>query len=281
MRSPNPRQSSECWASSRWRWRWPATHQRRRLRAVLRGAVRDANGVIPGVTVQIVNEATGQTREAVSNDQGEYNFAAVPPGTYTVKATLTGFRTYENKSSGSARSSSSPWISRSRSASSRRPLRSPGSRRLSTRQTRRPAAVIDSQQLPTLPSGGRSAFLFAVTVPTVVASGDSQFNRQQDQTNASLLSLGGGTRRGNNYLVDGVPITDMRNRASANPSIEAIEDVAVQVHHYDAETGAHRRRHVQRRDQVRHERLARQRLLSEPAEVGRGEQLLLRAGGVA
>ena len=66
--------------------------------------------------------------------------------------------------------------------------------------------VIDAQQLQTLPSGGRSAFLFAVTIPTVVASGDSQFNRQQDQTNASLLSLGGGTRRGNNYLVDGVPI---------------------------------------------------------------------------
>ena len=39
-----------------------------------------------------------------------------------------------------------------------------------------------------------------MTVPTVVASGDAQFNRQQDQTNASLLSLGGGTRRGNNYL---------------------------------------------------------------------------------
>ena len=52
----------------------------------LRGAVRDANGVIPGVTVQIVNEATNQTREAISNEQGEYNFAAVPPGTYTVKA---------------------------------------------------------------------------------------------------------------------------------------------------------------------------------------------------
>ena len=74
-------------------------------------------------------------------------------------------------------------------------------------------------------------------MPTVVASGDSQFNRQQDQTNASLLSLGGGTRRGNNYLLDGVPITDLRNRASANPTIEGIEDVAVQVHTYDAETG--------------------------------------------
>ena len=56
-----------------------------------------------------------------------------------------------------------------------------------------------------------------VSLPTVVQSGDAQFNRQQDQTNASLLSLGGGTRRGNNYMLDGVPITDMLNRAVATP----------------------------------------------------------------
>ena len=30
----------------------------------------------------------------------------------------------------------------------------------------------------------------------MIASGDTQYNRQQDQTNASLLSMGGGTRRG-------------------------------------------------------------------------------------
>ena len=51
------------------------------------------------------------------------------------------------------------------------------------------------------------------------------------------MSLGGGTRRGNNYTLDGVPITDMRNRASAHPSIESLEDVKVQVHTYDAEMG--------------------------------------------
>ena len=36
-------------------------------------------------------------RSEVSNEQGLYNFAAVPPGTYTVKAELTGFKTFENK----------------------------------------------------------------------------------------------------------------------------------------------------------------------------------------
>ena len=63
----------------------------------VRGAVRDANGVVPGVTVQLINESTNQSREVTSNDQGEYNFAAVPPGTYTVKASITGFRTFENR----------------------------------------------------------------------------------------------------------------------------------------------------------------------------------------
>ncbi len=49
----------------------------------VRGAVRDANGVIPGVTVQLVNEATAVARETTSNASGEYNFPAVAPGTYT------------------------------------------------------------------------------------------------------------------------------------------------------------------------------------------------------
>lgn len=54
--------------------------------------MRDANGVVPGVTVEIVNEETNQRRTTVTNEAGEYSFAAVPPGTYTLKASLTGFK---------------------------------------------------------------------------------------------------------------------------------------------------------------------------------------------
>ncbi|HJU44813.1 MAG TPA: TonB-dependent receptor [Vicinamibacterales bacterium] len=203
----------------------------------LRGAVRDANGVIPGVTVTLTNDATGATRDAVSNEQGEYNFAAVPPGNYTVKAELTGFRTYENRN---IRIAAQQFITLDITlevGQLQETITVTGQAPLIDTSNASGGGVISTEQLSTLPSGGRSAFLFAVTLPTVVASGDPQFNRQQDQTNASLLSLGGGTRRGNNYLVDGVPVTDIRNRASANPSIEALDDVAVQVHLYDAEAG--------------------------------------------
>jgi hypothetical protein len=203
----------------------------------LRGAVRDANGVIPGVTVELVNEATGQTRDAVSNESGEYSFTAVPPSVYTVRATLTGFKTYENKA---VRVAAQQFITLDillEVGQLQETITVTGAAPVIDTSNATGGGVISTEQLSTLPSGGRSAFLFAVTLPTVVASGDPQFNRQQDQTNASLLSLGGGTRRGNNYLIDGVPVTDLRNRASANPTIEALDDVAVQVHNYDAETG--------------------------------------------
>ncbi|MPY90229.1 MAG: hypothetical protein GEU99_20180 [Luteitalea sp.] len=57
------------------------------------GTVRDATGaVLPGVTVTIVHEATGVSRERVTNDAGDYSFQSLQPGTYTIRAELEGFR---------------------------------------------------------------------------------------------------------------------------------------------------------------------------------------------
>ena len=132
--------------------------------------------------------------------------------------------------------------------------------------------------MQTLPSPGRAAFLIGTTVPTVIPSGDAQFNRQQDQTNASLLSLGGGTRRGNNYTLDGVPITDLRNRATANPSIESLEDVKVQVHTYDAEMGRTGGGVFNTTLRVGRQQPARHRLRPDPPDLGPDQQLLQREG---
>ena len=91
--------------------------------------------------------------------------------------------------------------------------------------------------LEDLPAPGRNAFMIGVTVPTVLSVGEPRFNRQQDQMVSSQLSLGGGGVQANNYTLDGVPITDMRGFPVLNPTIEAIDDVKVQVHTFDAEMG--------------------------------------------
>src|SRR5689334_2724887 len=63
----------------------------------LRGTVKDPQGVIPGATVSLINQETGVPRETVSNAAGEYSFPGVPPGIYTVRAAVTGFKTFERR----------------------------------------------------------------------------------------------------------------------------------------------------------------------------------------
>jgi type 1 fimbria pilin len=59
--------------------------------------VDNSNQVVPGAGVTLTNEATGDTRTTTSGDRGVFGFRAVPPGSYTVKIELQGFRTHEQK----------------------------------------------------------------------------------------------------------------------------------------------------------------------------------------
>src|SRR5262245_57675750 len=64
----------------------------------LRGAVRDAAGaVVPGVEMTLTNQETNIARNAITNGEGEYAFANVLPGAYTLTATKIGYKKYEHK----------------------------------------------------------------------------------------------------------------------------------------------------------------------------------------
>ena len=203
----------------------------------IRGAVKDANGVIPGAQVVLTEQQTGATRTVETNDVGEYVFSALPAGTYTVRATLTGFKTFQQTD---LRVGTQQFLTLDITldvGTLEETITVTGQSALVETSNASTGTLLNTETMATLPSQARTAFMMGTTVPTVIPSGDAQYNRQQDQTNVALMSLGGGTRRGNNYTLDGVPISDMRNRASAHPSIESLEDVKVQVHTYDAEMG--------------------------------------------
>src|SRR5271169_4241128 len=63
------------------------------------GRVADPSGaVLSAVKITLTNEATGISRDAKSNDSGDYSFVEVAPGTYTVQFELTGFKKNIQKS---------------------------------------------------------------------------------------------------------------------------------------------------------------------------------------
>ena len=59
----------------------------------INGIVQDTGGgIIPGATVVVTSTATGTKYETVTNTAGTFNVPALPAGTYTVTASLQGFK---------------------------------------------------------------------------------------------------------------------------------------------------------------------------------------------
>src|SRR5918993_3640438 len=63
--------------------------------ASMTGIVRDTSGaVLPGVTVEVSSDVLiEKVRVGITDDTGRYRIASLPPGTYNMAFTLTGFST--------------------------------------------------------------------------------------------------------------------------------------------------------------------------------------------
>jgi len=60
---------------------------------VLLGTVTDpSGGVVPSAKVEARNKATNETREFTTDDSGNFQFNALPAGTYSVLVTASGFK---------------------------------------------------------------------------------------------------------------------------------------------------------------------------------------------
>src|SRR5260370_33833337 len=56
-----------------------------------------SGGAVVGANVELINEATNVSREAVTNSTGEYLFLEVPVGTYSVQIEQAGFKKFLHK----------------------------------------------------------------------------------------------------------------------------------------------------------------------------------------
>src|SRR5580765_9092701 len=66
--------------------------------ATLSGVVKDKDGTVPGATVVVKKTATGETiGPVVTNENGQYSFPGVTPGSYIVTITMNNYKTVEVK----------------------------------------------------------------------------------------------------------------------------------------------------------------------------------------
>jgi hypothetical protein len=197
--------------------------------ATIRGAVSDATGVIAGVTLTVTDERTGVARTTTTNDVGEYVFANTAPGQYTLTAALTGFKTFERRGLLITVQQAIVLDILLEIGTVTEQVIVTGETPTLGRANASVASIIDRAALENLPTTGRNPFLLSTTLPSVVPLGTPFFTRMQDQNASSLLSIAGAPPRAKTYLVDGVPITDLLNRAALIPSQEALDEVSVQV----------------------------------------------------
>ena len=202
----------------------------------IRGVVSDPVGAsVSGVTVTLVDDATKLSRTAVTNGSGEYVFTAVEPSTYKLSVVVQGFKGYEQKGVKVATQQFETIDMTLTIGGSAETIEVTASSPLVDATTASNGQDIDTQKLENLPNLGRNPFLFAKLSTNIAAVGDPRFNRFQDQSGSSQISIAGGPVRTNNYLIDGIPITDLNNRAVIIPSLEATQDMKLQVNTYDAE----------------------------------------------
>ncbi len=204
----------------------------------LKGLVKDPTGAaVPNAEVLIVDEATKVERKTTTTGAGEYVFNAVDPGTFTIRVIQTGFEKYENLhvvvQTQQTVAIDVPLVL----GSSNTVVEVTSAEPVIDTSTAQNGQVFDTQKLVDLPNLGRNPFLLTKLNNNVTATGDPRFNRFQDQSGSSAISIAGGPVNMNNYLIDGVPVTDFSNRAVIIPSVEAVQEMKTQANTYDAEAG--------------------------------------------
>ena len=180
---------------------------------------------------------TGQKFTAVSNSAGEYLFAQLPVGVYSVTASAQNFKQSVLPRAGNSRRR--PAAARLHVGVGRRReiltiQADVGNVQLESAEIR---DVIGHQQMANLPLKGRQFLDLAMLSEGVVrppggTRGDAM---QQAGTLVNVL----GQRSGHNlYLLDGVTVTDEHfNNMVIAPSIDAIEEFNIQKTSYAPEFG--------------------------------------------
>src|SRR5262245_6792248 len=205
-------------------------------RAELNGVITDqGQAVLPGVTVTVTHESTGQTRQAVTSGEGRFIIPTLVPGTYTIKAELQGFETTMR---------TGLVIGVGQEITVNLAMNLSGVREEVTVTAQTPVVEttasnigtnISSSEIDNSPSANRSQFSLMQTIPGLVPT------LQVGSFEGGQFSANGQATTNNLFLVDGQYNNDSRLGGSqgtqARVTLDSMAEYQVQTHQYGAEYG--------------------------------------------
>jgi hypothetical protein len=208
----------------------------------IRGTVQDpSGGVLPGATVTLTNVATKATFHAVTDERGQYLFAGLFPGTYTLSAELEGFKAYQRTDISLSPGENRGLDVRLDIGAQTEVVTVTGQQEVIQTETGAREGVLTAKQIENLSVIGRSSLELLRILPGVVA----------DFTQGESVSFGGGGNNtqaytvngirssGNTVQLDGSQLIDIGSNSGVIVSLnnDMVQEVRVQSSNFAAEHG--------------------------------------------
>jgi outer membrane receptor protein involved in Fe transport len=201
------------------------------------GTVTDVSGaVVPGATITVVSELTGSKREATTGKAGDYVIPLLPVSTYSVTASLQGFRPAKRTGVRLNVDQVARVDLDLQTGELTEAVEVQAAAVALDSETATVGQVITEKQITDLPLNGRNFLSLLFLGAGAVETDGEQGTMRQGVGQA--ISLMGGRPTSNNFMIDGTSNTDTSlGTPAVILSVDALEEFKEQTKTYSAEYG--------------------------------------------
>lgn len=203
------------------------------------GTVRDNSGaVVPNAAVTITNREQGTIYKTTTNKDGEYLQAAIPPGTYDLGVSATGFTAFEDKGIVLRVSDKSRVDATLNVGAVTTTVNIESAAAQVQTETAEMSGVVTGKEISQIVLNGRN-FTQLISLTPGVSNQTGQDEGTVGVYGNVNFSMNGGRNEYNNWTVDGGDNMDSGSNSTINvyPSVDAIGESKVLTSNYGAQYG--------------------------------------------
>ncbi|HZQ93520.1 MAG TPA: carboxypeptidase regulatory-like domain-containing protein [Candidatus Sulfotelmatobacter sp.] len=203
------------------------------------GRVADpAGAVLSNVKVTLINEGTSVSRDAKTNENGDYDFVEVPVGTYRLEFDVAGFKKNVRRNVSLDINQVITLNMTMQVGATQEVVDVTSEAPLVETTSTQLGAVVGDRAVSELPLNSRDTYQFLQLQPGVMSTVGSSNSIVYGSSNAGAVSVNGGRGRSNNFSVNGGDANDQFvNLPTVQPSPDSIAEFRVLTNTFDAEYG--------------------------------------------